>query len=82
MAEVVEVAFGSTGAMLVVVMRGGGVRRWLALGLLGGLLAHFLFGMLDAVALGAKPGFLRWWLLGMSYGLYEQSRPAVVMQHE
>jgi len=70
------------GAMLVRVMRTGGARWWLALGVLGGLLAHFLFGMLDAVALGAKPGFLFWWLLGMSYGLYEQSRPAVVTQHE
>ena len=44
------------------------------LALLGGLLAHFLFGMIDAVSLGAKPGFLFWWLLGMVFGLYDQCR--------
>ena len=66
-------------AMLVRTMQAGGAVRLLALGLLGGLLAHFIFGMTDAVALGAKPGFLFWWLLGMVYGLYEQSRTSKVM---
>jgi len=65
-------------AMLARTMQAGGAVRLLALGLLGGLLAHFIYGMTDAVALGAKPGFLFWWLLGMVYGLYEQSRPAKV----
>jgi putative inorganic carbon (hco3(-)) transporter len=35
------------------------------LGLAGGLIAHLLFGMNDAVALGAKPGLLFWMLLGL-----------------
>ena len=60
--------------MLVMSMRAGGAKRLLALGMLGGLLAHFLFGMIDAVSVGAKPGFLFWWLLGMVFGLYDQSR--------
>ena len=65
--------------MLVQTIRSGGTLRLLALGLLGGLLAHFLFGITDAVALGAKPGFLFWWLLGMTFGLYEQSRSVKVV---
>jgi putative inorganic carbon (HCO3(-)) transporter len=68
--------------MLARTMQAGGTMRLLALGLLGGLLAHFIFGMTDAVALGAKPGFLFWWLLGMVYGLYEQSRPVKVVSNE
>jgi putative inorganic carbon (HCO3(-)) transporter len=60
--------------MLVPAIRGKGAWRLLALGLLVGLLAHFLFGITDAVALGAKPGFLFWWLLAMACGLYEQNR--------
>jgi putative inorganic carbon (HCO3(-)) transporter len=68
--------------MLARTMQAGGTLRLLALGLLGGLLAHFIFGMTDAVALGAKPGFLFWWLLGMVYGLYEQSRSAKVVSNE
>jgi putative inorganic carbon (HCO3(-)) transporter len=68
--------------MLARTMQIGGTMRLLALGLLGGLLAHFIFGITDAVALGAKPGFLFWWLLGMVYGLYEQSRSVKVVRNE
>jgi hypothetical protein len=68
--------------MLVPAIRSGGVFRLLALGLFGGLLAHFLYGITDTVALGAKPGFLFWWMLGMIFGLYDQSRPARVKQNE
>jgi len=64
--------------MLIPSIRSGGARRLLALGLSGGLLAHFVFGITDAVALGAKPGFLFWWLLGMVYGLYDQCRQGAV----
>jgi len=39
--------------------------RWVVLGLLAGLVAHAGFGMTDAVALGAKPGFIGWWVVGM-----------------
>lgn len=43
-----------------------------ALGLVGGLLAHAVYGLTDAVALGAKPGVLWWWMLGLVAGLYAQ----------
>jgi putative inorganic carbon (HCO3(-)) transporter len=46
----------------------------LALGLGGSLLAHALYGLTDAVALGAKPGILFWMLLGLVTGLYQQQR--------
>jgi putative inorganic carbon (HCO3(-)) transporter len=48
--------------------------RSLALGLAGGLLAHLLYGLTDAVALGAKPGVLFWMLLGLIVGLRRQVR--------
>jgi putative inorganic carbon (HCO3(-)) transporter len=44
--------------------------RALVLGLGGGLLGHAVYGLFDAVALGAKPGVLFWWLLGLICGLY------------
>ena len=50
------------------------ITRSLTLGLGGGLLAHMLYGLTDAVALGAKPGLLFWMLLGLIAGLYEQTR--------
>ena len=65
--------FGAVG-MLFRPIKTGGVWRLLAMGVFGGLLAHFLFGLTDAVAVGAKPGFLFWWLLAMAFGLYDQSR--------
>ena len=40
------------------------------LGLGGGLVAHMLYGLTDAVALGAKPGLLFWMLLALICGLY------------
>jgi putative inorganic carbon (HCO3(-)) transporter len=44
--------------------------RTLVLGLGGGLLAHLGYGLVDAVALGAKPGFVFWMLLGLISGLF------------
>lgn len=41
------------------------VDRLLVLGLAAGLLAHALYGMVDTVALGAKPGVFWWALLGL-----------------
>jgi len=46
----------------------------LVLGLGGGLFAHMLYGLTDAVALGAKPGILFWMLLGLISGLFIQVR--------
>jgi putative inorganic carbon (hco3(-)) transporter len=42
------------------------------IGLAGGLTAHLLYGMTDAVSLGAKPGLLFWMLLGLITSLHEQ----------
>jgi putative inorganic carbon (HCO3(-)) transporter len=39
--------------------------RPVAVGLGGGLLAHLVFGLTDAVALGAKPGLVWWLMLGL-----------------
>jgi putative inorganic carbon (HCO3(-)) transporter len=46
--------------------------RALVLGLGGGLLAHLVYGLTDAVALGAKPGVLFWMLLSLTCGLFAQ----------
>ena len=46
------------------------------LGLGGGIFAHLLYGLTDAIALGAKPGLLFWMLLGLIAGLYAQVSPS------
>jgi putative inorganic carbon (HCO3(-)) transporter len=46
--------------------------QWLtavAVGLAGSLAAYFVYGLTDAVALGAKPGFLFWYLLALVVAL-------------
>ncbi len=48
--------------------------RAAALGLGGGLVAHMVFGLADATALGAKPGILWWMCLGLLAGLFLQAR--------
>jgi putative inorganic carbon (HCO3(-)) transporter len=48
--------------------------RWTAMGALAGLVAHDVYGLTDAVALGAKPGILFWMLLGLIAGLFEQTQ--------
>ena len=42
----------------------------LALGLLGNLVAVHLFGMTDAIVLGAKVGLFLWWTLGLVAALH------------
>jgi putative inorganic carbon (HCO3(-)) transporter len=56
-------------------------RIW-ALGLGGGLLAYFVYGLTDAVALGAKPGFLWWYLLGLIAGIYQLQVSGIRYQEE
>ncbi len=46
------------------------LKRALVLGLGGGLFGHMIFGMTDAISLGAKPGIFYWILLGLIAGLY------------
>lgn len=45
--------------------------RALAVGLGGALFAYFIFGMTDAIALGERPGFLFWYLLGLVVTLHQ-----------
>jgi len=49
------------------VRRGSG-DRWLALGVLAGLVGYHVYGLADALAPGSKPSFLFWWLLGLLVG--------------
>ena len=46
--------------------------RTIILGLTGGLLAHAVFGLTDAIAFGARPGVLFWMLLALITGLFLQ----------
>jgi putative inorganic carbon (HCO3(-)) transporter len=46
--------------------------RVVILGLGGGLLAHMLWGLTDAMALGARPAFLFWVIMGLISGLHKQ----------
>ena len=45
--------------------------RTLVAGFAAALLAYFIYGLTDAVAFGAKPGFLFWYLFGLIAGLHE-----------
>lgn len=44
--------------------------RLLSAGLFAGVLAHQVYGLTDAITLGAKPGFLLWMLLGLMASFY------------
>ncbi len=46
------------------------LKKALVLGLGGGLFGHLIFGMTDAITLGAKPGIFFWMLLALITGLY------------
>lgn len=46
--------------------------RLLAVGLFSGMLAHQVYGLTDAITLGAKPGFLLWIMLGLMAALYRR----------
>lgn len=43
----------------------GPLLRWTSAGALAGLVAHAVYGLTDAVALGAKPGVILWALLAL-----------------
>ncbi len=44
--------------------------RWLTLGFASALLAYLFYGFTETVALGAKPGFIFWLLLGLVSSLF------------
>lgn len=46
--------------------------RVLILGISGSLAAGWIFGLLDAIALGAKPGFLWWLLIALLVSVWER----------
>ncbi len=60
--------------------RARGWLRALALGLSGCLVSCFVYSLLDAVALGAKPGFLWWMMLGMIVGLERLCQVRVMVE--
>lgn len=47
------------------VARSGASYRAVSLGILAGLVAHHVYGLADALALGSKPGLVFWLLLGL-----------------
>lgn len=47
------------------------LQQTLVLGLGGGLFGHMVFGLADAITLGAKPGVFYWYLLGLITSLYK-----------
>lgn len=51
--------------------------KMLVLGLGGGLFGHLIFGLTDAITLGAKPGVFYWMLLGLITGLYQLTEEEV-----
>ena len=48
----------------------------LAVGLLGGMLAHQMYGLTDAITLGAKPGIVLWAMMGLVAAIYARVLPA------
>ncbi len=56
------------------VRRGGKHHPYYALaaGLAGSLLAGWIFGLVDAIALGARPGFMWWLLIGMTVAVHHE----------
>jgi putative inorganic carbon (hco3(-)) transporter len=54
--------------------RRAGLAKPLAAGLLLGLLAHGLYSLVDAIALGARPGFILWTQLGLLIALGSLAR--------
>ncbi|MEA3375250.1 MAG: O-antigen ligase family protein [Chloroflexota bacterium] len=55
-----------------VAAEGGGLRRAAALGLAAGMVGFHVYGLADAVALGAKPGVAFWFALALIASLEEK----------
>jgi putative inorganic carbon (HCO3(-)) transporter len=49
------------------------VMRWMMAGVLAGFIAHGVFGLTDAVSLGAKPGLFFWLLLALTAAVWRVS---------
>ena len=46
----------------------------IAIGLLGGMMAHMVYGIADTIALGEKAGLVFWSVLGLTGGLWRVVR--------
>jgi putative inorganic carbon (HCO3(-)) transporter len=57
------------------------IYRTIAGGLGAGLIAHFVFGMTDAIPLGAKAGILFWLALALAVGLHRIARSVSPQPH-
>lgn len=55
--------------------------RALAAGVGGALAASWTFGLLDAISLGARPGFMWWLLLALLVALHDHARPKTPESH-
>jgi putative inorganic carbon (HCO3(-)) transporter len=55
--------------------------RRLVLGLAGGLVAVHVFGITDAIALGAKVGLFFWWNVALIGALYSHSLKTSIAHH-
>jgi putative inorganic carbon (hco3(-)) transporter len=53
-------------------------QRILTLAFAGALLSYFIYGLTDTVGLGAKPGFLFWFLLGLIAALHRTIVPTIL----
>lgn len=42
----------------------------IGIGLVGGMVAHLIYGIADTIALGEKAGFVFWGVLGLTAGTY------------
>lgn len=52
--------------------------HWMMAGVLAGLVAHSIFGLTDAVALGAKPGLFWWLLLALTAAVWQRMADAAL----
>ncbi|MBN1661111.1 MAG: O-antigen ligase family protein [Anaerolineae bacterium] len=59
-----------------VLRRAGGPFHWLAIGIIGSLVAFHVYGLADTVALGAKPGLAFWLLLALAAAAWNVVRKA------
>ncbi len=68
------------GGMTWQMMRQNAALRPAAIGLYSGVVALHLYGLTDAIALGAKPGLLFWLTLGLLTSLHQESRKTAVSE--
>lgn len=75
LAALIALLAGFATPCLVAARSADGLTRYVAVAALAGATAHLLFGTLDAMTLGAKPGLLLWAALG--FGVAQAPRAGV-----